>query len=350
MIILRKCGIIIRKRGIEIMRKKLENMTVAVTGIGSLGAELCKKIAENGAKRLVLIDIYENNLYKVARFLNESYPNLEVRPYVASICNILQMEKILKMEKVTFLIHTAAHKHVPLMEIVPDEAVNNNILGTYNIAEASGDLGCEKVVLISTDKAVEPTCVYGATKRVCEMIFYKMSKIYRNTEYITIRLGNLYGSEGSVVQLFESQLAAEQDLTVTDPRMTRYFIPIKAACEHVLNLIETHETGKIFFPEMGEPVNINKIASDILSESHKNNAKIIYTGLRNGEKIHEKMFYNHEKPVIYEKNRMYICDEIKLDVGRFDHLLELIRGAAGTPDAPDEIRRLLREILSCAYA
>lgn len=332
------------------MRKKLENMSVTITGIGSLGTELCKKVAQNGAKRVVLIDIYENNLYKTARFLSDEYPELEVRPYVASICNILQMKKILYSEKVTFLVHTAAHKHVPLMEIMPDEAVNNNIFGTLNIAEAAGETGCQKVVLISTDKAVEPTSVYGATKRICELIFKRMSIKYKNTSYNTIRLGNLYGSEGSVIQLFKSQLEAGHDLTVTDPRMTRYFIPIEEACEHVLDLAGSGESGRVYFPEMGEPVNINKIACDILNANNKNNVKITYTGLRKGEKVHEKMFYNHEKPVINEQSGMYICAGEILDFERFDSLLSLLRDAASTPDKPDEVRRLLHEILNCAHA
>lgn len=323
----------------------IENRTIAVTGIGSIGAELCKKIAENGAKRLIMIDISENNLYETEQLLRCTHPELEVIPYVVSICDRKKLEWILNRERPSLLVHTAAHKHVPLMELVPDEAVKNNIFGTLNVAEAAASAGVGKAILISTDKAVEPFCVYGATKRVCELIFSMMNKAATKTIYNTVRFGNVTGSRGSVIPLFDAQASSGHDLTVTHPDATRYFMSIENACDLILKASEIDECGKLFLLDMGEPVNINELAKEILKKYKNKNIKIVYTGLRKGEKLHEKLSYDSEILTRVPEKRILRADLPEIDVEKLKYQLSNLEKVAENPQKIEEIEPLLKEIV-----
>lgn len=323
----------------------IKNQTIAVTGIGSIGSELCKKIAENGAKQLVMIDISENNLYETEQSLKCTHPELGFIPYVVSIRDREKLEWILTHERPSLLVHTAAHKHVPLMERVPDEAVKNNIFGTLNVTLASASAGIGKVILISTDKAVEPSCVYGATKRVCELIFGMMNKISANTIYNVVRFGNVIGSRGSVIPLFEAQAASGHDLTVTHPDVTRYFMSIENACDLILEASELDDRGKLFLLDMDKPVNINKLAENIIKKYEDKNIKIIYTGLRNGEKIHEKLSYDNENLMLIPGKHILRADLPETDVEKLKLLLSRLEKAADEPRKIEEIEPILKEII-----
>ena len=323
----------------------IKNQTIAVTGIGSIGSELCKKIAENDAKRLVMIDISENNLYETEQSLRCTHPELDVIPYVVSIRDREKLESILTRERPSLLVHTAAHKHVPLMERVPDEAVKNNIFGTLNVALASASAGIGKVILISTDKAVEPSCVYGATKRVCELIFSMMNKISANTIYNVVRFGNVIGSRGSVIPLFEAQAASGHDLTVTHPDVTRYFMSIKNACDLILETVEFDDRGKLFLLDMDKPVKIIKLAENIIKKYEDKNIKIVYTGLRKGEKLHEKLSYDNENLTPIPGKRILRADLPETDVEKLKLLLSSLEKTADDPKKIEEIEPILKEIV-----
>lgn len=275
----------------------IEEKTVLVTGGGgSIGSELCRQIAEHKPKRLVIVDIYENNAYSIQQELIRKYPALDLTVLIASVRDAKRIDEIFKNIRPEIVFHAAAHKHVPLMELSPNEAVKNNVGGTYNVADAAGRFGAKRFILISTDKAVNPTNIMGATKRVCEMIIQTMDKKY-DTEYVAVRFGNVLGSNGSVVPLFKKQIAEGGPVTVTDKRIVRYFMTISEAVSLVLQAGAYAKGGEIFVLDMGEPVKIYDLAINMIKLSGLEpftDIDVVEIGLRPGEKLYEERLMAEE--------------------------------------------------------
>ncbi len=279
----------------------INNKTILVTGAGgSIGSEICRQILSYKPKRLVLVDIYENNVYDLENELKFIYKDeLPIKIYIGSIREYKRMDYIFNVERPDVVFHAAAHKHVPLMEDSPGEAIKNNVFGTLNIVELSKIYRVSTFVLISTDKAVNPTNVMGATKRIAEMIIQSYAKKDNNcvTKYVAVRFGNVLGSNGSVVQLFQKQIANMGPVTVTDPEVTRYFMTIPEASRLVIQAGAMAQGGEIFILDMGKPIKIANLAEDMIRLSGYTphvDIKIVYTGLRPGEKLYEELLQAEE--------------------------------------------------------
>lgn len=308
----------------------LNNKTVLVTGGGgSIGSELCRQIAQYRPKQLIIFDIYENNAYEIEQELKRNYPDLNLKALIGSVRDYKRVNQIFKEYKPDIVFHAAAHKHVPLMEESPAEAIKNNVRGTYIVGLLSLIYDTRRFVLISTDKAVNPTSVMGATKRVCEKIiqgfneartskeFDKLAKVIvqdgdRNitidpyeklkdknpqTEFVAVRFGNVLGSNGSVIPLFKEQIAAGGPVTVTHPDIIRYFMTIQEAVKLVLQAGSMAKGGEIFVLDMGDPVKIDDLARQLIRLSGYQpdiDMKIVYTGLRPGEKLYEERLMDEE--------------------------------------------------------
>ncbi|MBR5191902.1 MAG: polysaccharide biosynthesis protein [Clostridia bacterium] len=275
----------------------IENKVVMVTGGGgSIGSELCRQIAAHSPKQLIIVDIYENNAYDIQQELVRKHPKLNLLVLIASVRDSRRMNSIFATYKPNIVFHAAAHKHVPLMETSPNEAVKNNVSGTLKVAEASGRNGVERFVLISTDKAVNPTNIMGATKRICEMIIQTMNKRY-NTNYVAVRFGNVLGSNGSVIPLFKKQIEEGGPVTVTHKDIVRYFMTIPEAVSLVLQAGAYAKGGEIFVLDMGEPVRIYDLAENMIRLSGfepNKDIEIKITGLRPGEKLYEERLMKEE--------------------------------------------------------
>ena len=275
----------------------IENKVVLVTGGGgSIGSELCRQIAAHNPKTLMIVDIYENNAYAIQQELVRKYPQLDLITLIASVRDSKRINNIFEKYKPDIVFHAAAHKHVPLMEDSPTEAVKNNISGTYKVADAAGRYGAQRFILISTDKAVNPTNIMGASKRVCEMIVQAMNKRY-DTEYVAVRFGNVLGSNGSVIPLFQKQIEEGGPVTVTHKDIVRYFMTIPEAVSLVLQAGAYAKGGEIFVLDMGEPVRIYDMAINMIKlcglEPFKD-IDIKITGLRPGEKLYEERLMKEE--------------------------------------------------------
>ena len=275
----------------------LEDKIVLVTGGGgSIGSELCRQISKFKPKQLIIFDIYENNAYDIQNELRRNYPDLNLIALIGSVRDRKRLREIYSKYKPNVVFHAAAHKHVPLMEDSPQEAIKNNVLGTFNVAEMANNFDVEKFVLISTDKAVNPTNIMGATKRMCEMIIQSLNK-ESSTEYVAVRFGNVLGSNGSVVPLFKKQIASGGPITLTHKDITRYFMTIPEASQLVLQAGAYAEGGEIFVLDMGKPVKIYDLAENLIKlsgfEPHKD-INIEITGLRPGEKLYEELLMNEE--------------------------------------------------------
>ena len=270
----------------ESVGQYVRNKRVLVTGGGgSIGSELCRQIASHNPKLLIIFDIYENNAYDIQQELVRKYPNLKLEVLIGSVRNTSRIESVMEHYRPDVVFHAAAHKHVPLMEDSPNEAIKNNVFGTYKTARAADKYGVKKFVLISTDKAVNPTNIMGASKRMCEMIVQTFSK-YSRTEYVIVRFGNVLGSNGSVIPLFKKQMEAGGPVTVTHPDIIRYFMTIPEAVSLVLQAGAYAHGGEIFVLDMGEPVKIADLAKNLIRLSGYTlgvNMEIKYTGLRPGE-------------------------------------------------------------------
>ena len=273
----------------ESVGQYVRNKRVLVTGGGgSIGSELCRQIASHNPKLLIIFDIYENNAYDIQQELVRKYPNLKLEVLIGSVRNTSRIESVMEHYRPDVVFHAAAHKHVPLMEDSPNEAIKNNVFGTYKTARAADKYGVKKFVLISTDKAVNPTNIMGASKRMCEMIVQTFSK-YSRTEYVIVRFGNVLGSNGSVIPLFKKQMEAGGPVTVTHPDIIRYFMTIPEAVSLVLQAGAYAHGGEIFVLDMGEPVKIADLAKNLIRLSGYTlgvNMEIKYTGLRPGEKLY----------------------------------------------------------------
>ena len=287
----------------------LEDKIVLVTGGGgSIGSELCRQISKFNPKQLIIFDIYENNAYEIQNELKRNYPHLDLVTLIGSVRDRERLSQVYSKYRPNVVFHAAAHKHVPLMEISPEEAIKNNVVGTFNTAEFANKYGVEKFVLISTDKAVNPTNIMGATKRMCEMIVQAFNKA-SSTEYVAVRFGNVLGSNGSVIPLFKKQIAEGGPVTLTHKDITRYFMTIPEASQLVLQAGAYAEGGEIFVLDMGKPVRIYDLAENLIKlsgyEPHRD-IKIEVTGLRPGEKLYEELLMNEEGLTETKHNKIFI--------------------------------------------
>lgn len=324
----------------------VKDKSVLVTGGGgSIGSELCRQIAGHNPKRLIIVDIYENNAYEIQQELKYKYPEMELVVLIASVRNTLRINNIFKEYKPDIVYHAAAHKHVPLMEDSPTEAIKNNVFGTFKTAMAAANYGTRKFVLISTDKAVNPTNIMGASKRICEMIVQTFNKHY-DTEFVAVRFGNVLGSNGSVIPLFKKQIAAGGPVTVTDPNIIRYFMTISEAVSLVLQAGAFAKGGEIFVLDMGEPVKILDLAENLIKLSGYKvgeDIKIEFTGLRPGEKLYEEMLMDEEGLQDTANRMIHIGKPIEMDEMRFFSQLEKLNTAA--KEESPQIRDIVKEIV-----
>ena len=324
----------------------VQGKSVMVTGGGgSIGSELCRQIAGHNPKRLIIVDIYENNAYEIQQELKVKYPELDLVVLIASVRNTLRIKRIFEKYRPDIVYHAAAHKHVPLMEDSPTEAIKNNVFGTWKTALAAAECGCKKFVMISTDKAVNPTNIMGASKRICEMIVQTFNNHY-DTEFVAVRFGNVLGSNGSVIPLFKKQIAAGGPVTVTDPEIIRYFMTISEAVSLVLQAGAFAKGGEIFVLDMGEPVKILDLAENLIKLSGYKvgeDIRIEFTGLRPGEKLYEEMLMDEEGLQDTANKMIHIGKPIELDEMKFFSQLEKLNTAA-RQESP-EIRNLVKEIV-----
>ncbi|MFU0800615.1 MAG: polysaccharide biosynthesis protein [Xylanivirga thermophila] len=288
----------------------LQHKVVMVTGGGgSIGSELCRQIGAFAPRKLIILDIYENNAYFLQQELLSSFPNLDVQVIIASVRDRQRIGDIFKWYHPEVVFHAAAHKHVPLMEENPTEAIKNNIFGTLNVAKAADYYGCKKFVLISTDKAVNPTNIMGATKRVAEMIIQSLDK-KSNTTFTAVRFGNVLGSNGSVIPLFRAQIARGGPVTVTHPEITRFFMTIPEAVQLVIQAGAMAQGRELFVLDMGRPVKIDTLARNFIRlcgfEPDKD-IKIVYTGLRPGEKLYEELLTSEEGLKTTRHNKIFVA-------------------------------------------
>lgn len=300
----------------------LKGRKVLVTGGGgSIGSELCRQIARFEPEELIILDIYENNAYDIQNELLRNYDDLNLKVLIASVRDRNRIEEIMKNDRPDVVFHAAAHKHVPLMEENPAEAIKNNVFGTLNVAEIAHKYNVKKFVLISTDKAVNPTNVMGATKRICEMIVQSINK-ESDTEFVAVRFGNVLGSNGSVIPLFKNQISEGGPVTVTHPKVIRYFMTIPEACQLVLQAGSMAKGGEIFVLDMGEPVKIIDLAKDLIRLSGFEpdvDIPIKFTGLRPGEKLFEELLLDEEGISNTGHNKIFIGKPIFTD---YDYLIK----------------------------
>ena len=324
----------------------IHDKVILVTGGGgSIGSELCRQIATYSPKKLIILDIYENNAYDIQQELIRIYgDSLNMEVEIASVRDKNKLNQIFKSKKIDIVFHAAAQKHVPLMEKNPEEAIKNNVIGTYNVVQATHEYKVKKFVLISTDKAVNPTNVMGATKRIAEMIIQSYNK-HSETEFVAVRFGNVLGSNGSVIPLFKEQIKTGGPVTVTHEEITRYFMTIPEAVQLVLRASSMAEGGEIFVLDMGEPIKIKDLAYNLIKLSGLEpeiDIDIVYTGLRPGEKLYEELLITHdngqiktnmdkifiERPTGFDENELFkLISELEnaadnLDIDRIILLIE----------------------------
>ena len=371
--------------------KVLKDKVVMVTGGGgSIGSELCRQIAGAGPRTLIIFDIYENNAYAIQQELKKKYPGLHLETLIGSVRNTNRVNSIIEKYRPDVIYHAAAHKHVPLMEDSPNEAIKNNVMGTYKTAHAALKNGCQRFVLISTDKAVNPTNIMGASKRLCEMVIQTMDKISRTgredllpllgshyedseealaevaatcenpeangerkyrTEFVAVRFGNVLGSNGSVIPLFKKQIAKGGPVTVTHPDIIRYFMTIPEAVSLVLQAGTYAKGGEIFVLDMGAPVKIDTLARNLIKMSGMTpdvDIKVEYTGLRPGEKLYEEKLMAEEGLTKTDNDLIHIGKPIPFDTDEFLHQLENLAVVAYGND-PD-IRSYVEEIVPTYHA
>ena len=324
----------------------VQNKVVLVTGGGgSIGSELCRQIACHKPKQLIIIDIYENNVYDIQQELKTKYPELKLTVLIASVRNTNRMNCIFEKYRPEIVYHAAAHKHVPLMEDSPNEAVKNNVFGTWKTAQAAAFYGVKKFVLISTDKAVNPTNIMGASKRICEMIIQTFNNHY-DTEFVAVRFGNVLGSNGSVIPLFRKQIMAGGPVTVTHPDIIRYFMTIPEAVSLVLQAGAYAKGGEIFVLDMGEPVKILDLAENLIRLSGYRvgeDIKIKLTGLRPGEKLYEELLMDEEGMKETANKLIHVGKPIEIDEMQF--FLQLKKLKEESKNESGDIRPLIQEIV-----
>lgn len=329
----------------QIMGYVRDKVVLVTGGGGSIGSELCRQIAASGPKQLIIVDIYENNAYDIQQELITKYPELNLVVLIASVRNTARMNAIFAKYRPNLVYHAAAHKHVPLMEVSPHEAIKNNVFGTWKTVMAADRYGVDRFVLISTDKAVNPTNIMGASKRICEMIV----QTYDNrseTEFVAVRFGNVLGSNGSVIPLFKKQIEMGGPVKVTHPDIIRYFMTIPEAVSLVLEASAKAKGGEIFVLDMGEPVKILDLAKNLIKLSGlvpDEDIKIEFTGLRPGEKLYEELLMDEEGLRSTENSMIHIGKPIELDEEKLFGQLESLKKIID--DEPDEIRKMIQEIV-----
>ncbi|WP_423784022.1 polysaccharide biosynthesis protein [Fusobacterium varium] len=325
------------------IRNLIEGKVIFVTGgAGSIGSELSRQIAKYSPKELINIDINENSIYFLELEMKRKYPNLEL---ISEICNVREKEKLeilFKKYKPNIVFHAAAHKHVPLMEHNPEEAVKNNIFGTKNVAECADEYKVEKMVLISTDKAVNPTNIMGATKRACELVIQHMNKVSKNTKYMAVRFGNVLGSNGSVIPIFRKLLEEGKNLTLTHKDITRYFMTIPEAAQLVIEAGSLGNGGEIFILDMGKPVKIYDLAQTMIKLSNSD-VGIDVVGLRPGEKLFEELLYDVNSAIKTENKKIFITkiEDGEVDITQFFESL----WEAGQHADIEEIKNIMKKLV-----
>lgn len=319
---------------------------VLVTGGGgSIGSELCRQISEQMPKQLVIVDIYENNAYDIQQELRRKHPELNLMVLIASVRNTRRMDEIFAAYRPDIVFHAAAHKHVPLMEDSPAEAIKNNVMGTLKTAVAADKYGTKRFILISTDKAVNPTNIMGASKRLCEMVVQTYNK-YSKTDFVAVRFGNVLGSNGSVIPLFKKQIENGGPVTVTHPDIIRYFMTIPEAVSLVLTAGAYAKGGEIFVLDMGEPVKIVDLAKNLIRLSGLKlgeDIDIVFTGLRPGEKLYEELLMDEEGLQSTPNHMIHIGKPIEMDDEQFLKDLKVLKRAAEREDK--NIRELVKKMV-----
>ena len=330
----------------EVLEHVGGKVVLVTGGGGSIGSELCRQLAAHHPKQLIILDIYENNAYDIQQELIRKYPELDLVVLIASVRNKERIDSIFETYRPNIVYHAAAHKHVPLMEDSPHEAIKNNVFGTYKVAQAADRYGVDKFVLISTDKAVNPTNIMGASKRLCEMLIQSMNRSSQ-TNYVAVRFGNVLGSNGSVIPLFKKQIVEGGPVTVTHPDIIRYFMTIPEAVSLVLQAGAYAKGGEIFVLDMGEPVKILDLATNLIKLSGYRvgeDIQIVFTGLRPGEKMYEELLMNEEGLKETANKMIFIGKPIEFDEEVFrSQLVELEREAM---DENSDIRAAVEKIVT----
>lgn len=330
----------------EVLEHVGGKVVLVTGGGGSIGSELCRQLAAHHPKQLIILDIYENNAYDIQQELIRKYPDLDLVVLIASVRNKERIDSIFETYRPNIVYHAAAHKHVPLMEDSPHEAIKNNVFGTYKVAQAADRYGVDKFVLISTDKAVNPTNIMGASKRLCEMLIQSMNR-NSGTNYVAVRFGNVLGSNGSVIPLFKKQIAEGGPVTVTHPDIIRYFMTIPEAVSLVLQAGVYAKGGEIFVLDMGEPVKILDLATNLIKLSGYRvgeDIQIVFTGLRPGEKMYEELLMNEEGLKETANKMIFIGKPIEFDEEVFrSQLVELERESM---DENSDIRSAVEKIVT----
>ena len=319
----------------EVLNYVRGKVVMVTGGGGSIGSELCRQVAAHNPKQLIIVDIYENSVYEIQQELIRKYPKLDLVVLIASVRNTDRVNKIFDTYRPNIVYHAAAHKHVPLMETSPCEAIKNNVMGTYKVAQAADRYGTDKFVMISTDKAVNPTNIMGASKRICEMIIQMMNGKSK-TNFVAVRFGNVLGSNGSVIPLFKKQIAEGGPVTVTHPDIIRYFMTIPEAVSLVLQAGAYATGGEIFVLDMGEPMKIVDLANNLIKLSGYKpgeDIEIVFTGLRPGEKMYEELLMDEEGLRKTANKMIFIGKPIEFDGMLFEEQLEkLIADARAEKD------------------
>ena len=330
----------------EIMGYVSGKVVLVTGGGGSIGSELCRQVASHNPKQLIIFDIYENNAYDIQLELKEKYPDLDLVVLIGSVRNTHRIETVFEKYRPDIVYHAAAHKHVPLMEDSPNEAIKNNVFGTYKTAKAADKYGTSRFVLISTDKAVNPTNIMGASKRMCEMVV-QMMNARSKTDFVAVRFGNVLGSNGSVIPLFKKQIEQGGPVTVTHPDIIRYFMTIPEAVSLVLQAGAYAKGGEIFVLDMGEPMKILDLAKNLIRLSGYEpdvDIPIIFTGLRPGEKLYEELLMDEEGLQDTPNKLIHIGKPIEFDMERFEEQLEELYPIANQDG--DRIREAVMKIVT----
>lgn len=331
---------------LESIMSYVKDQKVMVTGGGgSIGSELCRQIADDQPKQLIIIDNYENAAYELQMELGRKHPELDVIVLIVSVQNRRKIREIFEQYKPDLVFHAAAHKHVPLMEYSPCEAIKNNVFGTMNVASEANRSGVKRMVLISTDKAVRPTNIMGASKRICEMLIQTYNQRSK-TEYVAVRFGNVLGSNGSVVPLFKQQIREGGPVTVTHPDIIRYFMTIPEAVSLVLQAGAYAQGGEIFILDMGEPVKILDLAENMIRLSGLvpgEDIEIKFTGLRPGEKLYEELLIDDNNKKETANKRIFIGQPIKIDEAEFDEKMKELEKATFSED--ENIRQVVKKLV-----
>ena len=324
----------------------IHDKVVMVTGGGgSIGSELCRQIAKEDPKLLIIFDIYENNAYEIQQELKRKLPNIRFETLIGSVRNTNRVNWVLEKYHPEVIYHAAAHKHVPLMEDSPNEAIKNNVIGTYKLAKAASEFGVKRFVLISTDKAVNPTNIMGASKRLCEMVVQMMNRKSK-TEFVAVRFGNVLGSNGSVIPLFKEQIAMGGPVTVTHKDIIRYFMTIPEAVALVIQASIYAQGGEIYVLDMGAPVRIDDMARNLIRLSGYEpdvDIPIKYTGLRPGEKLYEELLMGEEGLKETPNKLIHVGEPIEMDDEKFEEQLQMLNDVATSET--DHIREIVAEVV-----